>query len=221
MIKLNNEYEYKYGVLHQKKYNDFEYNNDYLNHYKEYIENGKFEVLNNYRSFFLETILLTFDSFDIKKNKIKLLEIGFGTAEFLKFLNKNYKNIELYGYDLITKYKDDKIFNFVDNYLDLEYDIVLMFDVIEHLKDIQILKDLKTKYLLISTPFLPKFNSIDELKNWHHFKPNEHLWYFDDKSLKKFMKSIGFKQIKSSNVEDIVRKSNFSPNILTALFKKV
>ena len=57
--------------------------------------------------------------------------------------------------------------------------------------------------------------------NWKHRKPNEHLFHFDENSLKNFMNSCGYKLIEISNIEDEVRTryDKDLPNILTGIFK--
>jgi hypothetical protein len=98
-----------------------------------------------------------------------------------------------------------------------------MWDVLEHLPDVSIIKDLQTKFLAISVPNCVPDNFID-LEYWRHLKPNEHLHHFDITSLKRCLEENGYKYLAHDYGQDEIRKpgeDSFSPNILQALFIKV
>ena len=51
---------------------------------------------------------------------------------------------------------------------------------------------------------------------------NEHLYHFDESSLLKFMKRMGYLSVDLGNYEDVIRKPvDHRKNILTGLFKKI
>lgn len=99
--------------------------------------------------------------------------------------------------------------------------LFVFFDVLEHLENIEIVKDLKCKYIFISLPWC-HFLSVDWFMNWKHRRFDEHLWHFNDRSLDKFMNRMGFTRItNTSNIEDLIRKTSSEyPNILTCVYKK-
>ena len=78
------------------------------------------------------------------------------------------------------------------------YDLVFLFDVLEHIPDFRVLNDIfeKAKYVCVSLPILPKGR---KLRKWKHFKykTGEHLHYFTKRSLDLFFEARGFKRIKS------------------------
>ena len=67
-------------------------------------------------------------------------------------------------------------------------------------------------------------NTNDEwFEKWKHRRPDEHLWHFDQESLVKFMRRMGFVLCSSSNLEDTIRKNNdqTETNILTCIFRSL
>ncbi len=82
-----------------------------------------------------------------------------------------------------------------------EYDLVCLWDVIEHISHIDVrlgsLFD-NAKFIALSIPMLPKGK---DYLTWKHFKPGEHLHYFDDKTLDVLFKRYGFRRIKSEYPE--------------------
>jgi len=81
------------------------------------------------------------------------------------------------------------------------YDLICLWDVIEHIPNIdERLKMLfgNSKFVALAIPMLPKDT---KLLTWKHFKPGEHLHYFDDKMLDILFLSYGFRRIKSGYPE--------------------
>jgi len=145
-----------------------------------------------------------------------ILDIGYGNGDFLKVTEQG---IESYGND-ISGYPIPTGSKFVNNIFDKHYDVICMFDVLEHFEDISFVKDLSCDYIYISLPWCHNF-SDDWFENWKHRRPDEHLWHFNETSITNFFKEMGFELVVHSNVEDIIRKStDNNPNILTCLFKK-
>ena len=68
----------------------------------------------------------------------------------------------------------------------------------------------------------PEIFDDEWFENWKHRRPDEHLWHFNAKALRKFVESQKYEYINSTNVEDCIRKTDHNyPNILTAIFKKI
>lgn len=148
-----------------------------------------------------------------------ILDIGYGNGSFLKYASKF---CETYGSD-ISGYPIPEGSKFVDKIDDKEYDVVCMFDVLEHFTDPTEVKKIKTKYLAISVPWCHYEKHGDNwFRGWKHRRPDEHLWHFNSLSLPKFLEPFGYELLDFSNVEDQIRQSTLpDPNILTAIFEKV
>lgn len=146
-----------------------------------------------------------------------ILDIGYGNGDFLKMTQQAIKS---YGNDISGYPIPDKS-EFVDNIFNEHYDVISMFDVLEHFEDISFVKDLNCNYVYISLPWCHNF-SDEWFENWKHRRPDEHLWHFNDDSINKFFIEMGFERLNFSNIEDIIRKSSDeNPNILTCIFKKI
>jgi 2-polyprenyl-3-methyl-5-hydroxy-6-metoxy-1,4-benzoquinol methylase len=82
-----------------------------------------------------------------------------------------------------------------------EYDIVTMFDVLEHVLDINIaLKEItrlvkQGGLLVLTTPNEGGLSRKIMRKYWFHFKPYEHTYYFSEHSLRQFLEKYGFEVI--------------------------
>jgi hypothetical protein len=71
------------------------------------------------------------------------------------------------------------------------YDIVMMYDVLEHIPDFTDVQPIieKCRYVVLTVPMKP-----DNVpwKGYKHFKPSEHLHYFTDDLLKHLFDYMGF-----------------------------
>lgn len=86
------------------------------------------------------------------------------------------------------------------------YDLVCLWDVLEHLPSIdeQLEKVLRAAtWVALSLPILPPGFALE---TWKHFKPGEHLHYFDDRILDILFKKYGFKRTESGYPECPPRK---------------
>lgn len=144
---------------------------------------------------------------EIYRNKNRILDIGCGVGLFLKKAreeNWDVFGIELseiainyakknYNLDLIKgELKDVK---FKDNY----FDVITMWEVIEHLKNPK--EELKEIFrvlregglLFLSTPNFNSLNFFLRKKDWCIINPSDHIYYFIPETLKKFLINTGFK----------------------------
>jgi len=144
---------------------------------------------------------------NFKNNNKKVLEIGFGEGNFLKYLQKNkiyYEGFE-FSKNLFIKAKKNKLnvsFGDISNLKDNSFDLVVMFDVIEHLvnpvKTInKIYKILRNNGLLVF--YTPHINSLGfELmgKYQNLIQPFYHLNFFSNKNIKMLASKNNFKILK-------------------------
>jgi len=150
----------------------------------------------------------------VKFNSV--FDFGYGTGEFLEVCAKANKSC--YGYDPINrKIKDVYTECNPSSPINNHYDLVTFFDSLEHMKDIDFIKNIKCNYVIVSVPCMPN----EGFNNWLHKRPNEHLYHFNVSSLKNHFESKGYKCLSIGNPEDVIRQSELKPNIITGIFEKV
>lgn len=198
------------GIIHQLNSDKFIYD---LNYIKKYIDlDGIVRDMSYLRLGYLEGV--------IGHSPNSILDIGYGDGTFLSVCSKKIK--DCYGND-VTGYSVPDGCKFIDHdeILKTKVEVVTFFDSLEHFQDITFIKDLQTRYIMISVPECHYF-SDEWFKNWKHRRPDEHLWYFNKDSLFCFMKEMGYRLLQFSNIEDIIRKADSSySNILTGVFEKI
>ena len=194
------------GIVYQIKRNPF----DYTGHYNDYYADIK--ACTRYTS----NLRLGYIIGSIGHIPNSVLDVGYGAGVFLEACGEE---IDRYGHD-ISGWPVPEGCTFVEDLLKGSYDVITFFDSLEHMEDMEFVKDLNTKYVCISVPDCHYF-SDEWFDTWKHRKPDEHLWHFNEASLNKFMDRMGYDTINTCNLEDITRKNNESyTNILTGIFKK-
>ena len=198
------------GLIKQIEKESFNYGFEYSNNYNKLGELGK--RMAHLRMGYLIGVLG-----HVPKT---LLDVGYGNADFLSvastFIDK------CYGSDVSEEYKLPDNVNFINakNIYDTHFEVVCFFDVLEHFDDIYDIQKLDTDYIYVSLPNC-EYKSDEWFINWKHRKPNEHLWFFNEHTLKIFFEEIGYERVATSNIEDIIRKDiNNNPNIISGVFKK-
>ena len=77
------------------------------------------------------------------------------------------------------------------------YDLITLWDVIEHLPTWNPQWE-KTQYVALTVPILPEGQNIVE---WKHWKPSEHLKIFTEDILDALFEKYGFEKVKSGYPE--------------------
>jgi 2-polyprenyl-3-methyl-5-hydroxy-6-metoxy-1,4-benzoquinol methylase len=176
---------------------------------KSYIKDTTQEILNTYtyrkNTYARERFdYLSKKITDIPKSKIKLLDVGCGPGYFISYLKDrhvNYKGLELA--DFLVKICKRKRLNVEKSYLESErdksYNIVTMFDVIEHIGDpIKLFKTLNNKlvsggYIVAYTPNIHSVGYLLMQGLQNTLLPFQHFCFFDETSLNYLCKKTGFK----------------------------
>lgn len=144
----------------------------------------------------------------------KLLDIGCGQGDFVR--QANYAGFDAYGFDVI---RDNNVRS--ANFGDYYYNIVTLFDSLEHAHDLKKIFSAKTKYFVVSLPIFDQTNhktdikKLDTIRAWKHYKPNEHLHYFSDSSIFALFQNNGYKFIKKLFTENLIRN-----DIVTYFFEE-
>lgn len=182
-------------------YDKIIYDNDF------YKENNKREVLDTYdyrkNLFAKERLEYITNKCDFNKESDKLLDLGCGYGYFLKYLTEN--DIECCGLELTDFFVEvcqEKGLNvkktFLEDEDDNSYNIITMFDVLEHLSDPLSFfhtahKKLKSGgHLLAYTPNIHSFAFYFQKGKQNLLLPYEHLSFYDAKSLDYLAKKSGF-----------------------------
>lgn len=197
----------KDGVIEQIIKESFNYDIAYGNRYTIFTTKN------------IENLRLGYVIGSIGKIPDSLLDVGYGNGDFL--INSRGLIENLYGNDVEPIYPLPEGIKFVSNILEQEVEVTTFFDSLEHFHNIDFVKDLKSKYVIISLPWCHNGLNDEWFSNWKHRKPNEHLFHFNEKSLEMFMNRQGYKLLNYCNLEDNIRiDKNSTPNILTASFIK-
>lgn len=206
---INNYKKDSNGVISQIECKPFNYDIEYSDsRYSHFSDRGN--ILN---------LRLGYIIGSIGKIPYSLMDVGYGNGDFLV----RCKSVipQLFGNDIPPAYPTPEGVKFVDNITEQEVEVITFFDVLEHFHDIEFVKNLKCKYIIISLPWCYDGENDEWFKTWKHRKPDEHIHHFTNLSLDAFMKSQGFKMINYCNLEDSIRiDKNLTPNILTAAFIK-
>jgi len=201
----------KDGLIYQIDKTPFEYNEEYVK-----VRYDTYGDLNKQMSHL--RLGYVFGSTGIKVNSI--LDVGYGNGAFLKVCEGIIQ--ERSGYD-VSGYKVPEGVFFDSEWIKNSglYDVITFFDVLEHFENPYIIRDLNCKYIVVSLPWC-HYLSDEWFENWKHRRPNEHLWFFDHKTIYSFAESCGYEVINHCNVEDVIRKPNDGyENILTFCLKRI
>jgi len=195
------------GVIYQKDRKPFDYTGGYNNYYKQIQDSTRFTSY----------LRLGYIIGSIGRIPKSILDVGYGTGSFLQACETEIPN--RYGHD-ISGWNVPEGCEFVEDILKDHYEVITFFDSLEHMSDIEFVKNLKCDYICISVPWCHYFND-EWFDNWKHKKPDEHLWHFNEQSLQNFMKRMEYSTVNICNLEDVTRINNQEySNILTGIFKK-
>lgn len=148
----------------------------------------------------------------------RLLDIGYGNGSFIKVAER--AKFEAFGFDVHGLGKKYYVKEAPIN--KGKWDIVTLFDSIEHFDDLSPIKSLddRSPFIIVSTPYRPHFFpcSLD----WKHFRPGEHLHYFSRSSLCAMFPTHDL--VLFTDIEDAIRGTckvqGWDPfnNIMTCVF---
>jgi len=98
-------------------------------------------------------------------------------------------------------------------------DILTLWDSIEHIPNFYgLIKSIDAEWLFITTPNL---ESVDKpVTFWKHYRPKEHIYYFDRHSLEVILEDLGYKIIELNFDEGRLRDPQHPNAVLTLVAKK-
>jgi len=145
-----------------------------------------------------------------------IVDIGSGNGSFVECCEGKFRSV--CGYDLsgpsISR----------EELMTRKWDLIVLSDVLEHFHDIDELFDMSWHHAMISFPETPAFRSFEEMEEWRHFKPNEHIYYLNTEGIVRWLrkKNSDIQILSCSNFEDFIRTrwDRNLPNISTVLVKQ-
>ncbi len=213
----------EFGVIHQIDFEPISYDDEYISYYHQ--KSDRTIKLGYQRLGWILGML----------NRIpdSVLEIGYGTGTFIEAAQITGVQ-QCVGCDIADYPLPDGV-DFIswqnligpDPVADPSWDLVAMFDVLEHIPDLSFLARLKTRYLAVAVPYC-RWRELDDrgddwFRNWRMLLPNEHLHHFDRESLISLLYHYGFRCLTTNFFEDGIRlrDGETGPNILCGFFEKV
>lgn len=151
-----------------------------------------------------KTNLIT--SLSNKKSK-SILDIGCGTGSFLEFTNKRgWVSCGVEPNNLAREKAIDKkvnCFSNTDEIINIKFDIITMWHVLEHVPDLKLqfaeidrlLLDEGT--LIIAVPNYKSFDADYYKQFWAAYDVPRHIWHFSENSIKILAETFGFKLIRT------------------------
>jgi predicted TPR repeat methyltransferase len=204
-FELPDGYAYEGPFIKQVKYEHFDYTVDYKARQSTNVE----------MSYFRLGWLSSSIAYD-EMSKMNVVDIGSGNGVFVDCAKKVFKRV--CGYDLCGESISEK------ELMDTNWDLIVMSDVLEHYSDINDFLLLKWDYAMVSFPETPKCISFEELREWRHFKPNEHLYYLDLQGMRQWLANTepSIEIVNHGHFEDHIRSrwNDAIPNITTVLLRR-
>jgi hypothetical protein len=204
-IDLPDGYDYEGPFIKQTSCSEFEYTVEYKARQSTNVEMSYLRLGWLSASIPYETLSL-----------MNMVDIGSGNGVFVDCAKKVLGNA--CGYDLCGPSISE------DSLMGTDWDIVVLSDVLEHYDDISDLFKIKWEYAMLSFPETPLVDSFDELMNWRHFKPNEHIYHLNLQGMREWLANIepSVQIVKCGNFEDHIRKrwDETVPNITTMLIRR-
>lgn len=185
------------------------YNKEYID---EYYQEGDTELGKKIYECRWDCVLANCGNGDLRDNSYILLDYGCGTGAFIEAAPDNFY---CSGYDInpYGPYNDESV-------VDDDYDILTLWGVIGHLDaPFEIVKRIDAEWVFIATPNLNYAPS--NFASWKHYKPGEHIHYYNLKGLTMSMACLGYDLVDYDHNEGALRDPKNPLAILTAVYNKL
>lgn len=102
---------------------------------------------------------------------------------------------------------------------DRKFDVLTFWDSLEHTPDFyEVIRFYEPKHVFVSTPNLEVVRG--DIHAWKHYRPYEHIFYFDRYSLEFIFDSLGYALVETNFEEGVLRDPSCPEAILSAAFVK-
>ena len=130
----------------------------------------------------------------------RLLDYGCATGAFhLSRPKDQWQVFDATGYDI----NPNSIYSLAPKGV---FDILTMWDVIEHLViPTDPIRGYRPAIVFISTPNIDDVDDFNAVRSWKHWKPGEHLHYFNLKSLAAVLACEGYSIVEHNFEEGLIR----------------
>jgi hypothetical protein len=211
---LDNYHIDPFGVIHQTTWNPKLYDHQYLSYYEGLQD---------------RTIKLGYQRLGwilgiLRRMPESVLEIGYGTGTFIEAAAVAGIS-RCAGYD-VARYPLPPNCSFIEweDALLQSWDILALFDVLEHIPDSSFLKEIKANHIALAVPYC-RWQELgdDWFRDWRMRLPDEHLHHFDPNSIRALMSHFGFRCVELNTFEDglRLREGETGPNIILAFFERI
>lgn len=204
----------RFGVIHQIEWRTKKYDSQYISYYEGLWERT---IKLGYQRLGWVMGLLH------DENPENVLEFGYGLGTFLEAAQlsgvKNCCGCDVANYPLP---QGCSFLNWQQS-LERTWDLVAMFDVLEHVPDLSFLEQLKTKYLAIAVPWCRWTEYGDDwLAHWRMLLPDEHLHHFCPSSLQKLLEYHSYELIDHNTFEHGLRRRSGEnePGVFSSFFRR-
>jgi hypothetical protein len=203
----------RFGVIHQIDFTPIRYDRTYISYYE--AKSDRTIKLGYQRMGWILGLL--------GRLPASVLEIGYGTGTFIEAARiagvPDCAGCDVADFPLPEGVR----FLGWDRALEPEWDVVAMFDVLEHIPDLSFLARLKARHLAITVPWC-RWRELGDhwMEGWRMLLPNEHLHHFDPASLVALLAHHGWESVTLNSFEDglRLRSGETGPNILSGFFTR-
>lgn len=102
---------------------------------------------------------------------------------------------------------------------EMDLNVMTFWDSIEHTPDFfSVIQSYSPDWVFLSTPNL---ECVEKgVKSWKHYRPYEHIYYFDRYSLEFIFEALGYEMVEINFEEGVLRDPSCPEAIISAAFKK-
>lgn len=208
------------------------YNEKYSSRFEDVLSSTNGRLMTRFRAELIDYFVRTERDIYYHPEGEIVLDIGCGAGDVLQALTGlgyDVRGCEINSqYKPIESLKDNIYFGSFEEFFKgnrNKYVAVSMFDVLEHMSDpkatlhkVHLIMKPKGK-LIISLPDVNQWH--DELEDYKHYKPGEHIFLFGDDSLERMLTYTGFNVVHTCYFEDGFRHySGLEHNIKTIVAEK-